>query len=150
MYLYISLCSHKCTYRHTHTHTHHPAINAQRPFPAVTVFVGISHSGVEQLLEGPQSGAEVAVIQREGPLSSFGTKDTISLFFWQFNVIILSIIVIKVYVGTITEVRQRIEMCKVSQVFWFIYMYLSVTSSDWSILCVFIMVFRGVLVDQLQ
>lgn len=65
----------------THTHTHHPAINAQRPFPAVTVFVGISHSGVEQLLEGPQSGAEVAVIQREGPLSSFGTKDTISLFF---------------------------------------------------------------------
>lgn len=146
MYLYISLCSHKCTYRHTHTH--HPAINAQRPFPAVTVFVGISHSGVEQLLEGPQSGSEVAVIQREGPLSSFGTKDTISLFFWQFNVIILSIIVIKVYVRTITEVRQRIEMCKV--IFLVYSMYLSVTSSDWSILCVFIMVFKGVLVDQLQ
>lgn len=43
-----------------------PAAKARRPFPAVTVFFGISHSGVEWLLEGSGSGDGVAVIQREG------------------------------------------------------------------------------------
>ena len=51
---------------HTHIHTHLPATRARRPFPAVTVLVGISHSGVEQLLEGSGSSDGAALIQREG------------------------------------------------------------------------------------
>lgn len=34
--------------------------------PAVPVFLGISHSGAEWLLEGSGSGNAVAIIQREG------------------------------------------------------------------------------------
>lgn len=50
----------------THTHTHLLTAKAQRPFPAVTVFAGISHSGVEWLLEGSGSGDAVTIIQWEG------------------------------------------------------------------------------------
>lgn len=39
-----------------------PAARARRPFPAVTVFFGISHSGVEWLLEGSGGDDGVAAI----------------------------------------------------------------------------------------
>ena len=70
----LRVCTHTSAqahiHTHTHTHTHLPAAKARRPFPAVRGFVGISHSGVERLLEGSGSGDGVAVIQREGQLTS--------------------------------------------------------------------------------
>lgn len=66
----VEVCFDISLHTHAHTHMHLPAAKARRPFPAVTVFIGISHSGVERLLEGSGSGDGTAVIQREGRLIS--------------------------------------------------------------------------------
>lgn len=68
---------------HTYTHVHLPAVKAWRPFPAVMGFVGISHSGVEQLLEGSGSGDGAGVIQREGRPTSLWSWRHI-LWVWGF------------------------------------------------------------------
>lgn len=54
-------------FHYTHTHMYVFLLRgAGRLFPAVTVFIGISHSGVEWLLEGSGIGDGAAVSQREG------------------------------------------------------------------------------------